>query len=114
MYAICLVDGQFGIYHAVRRGGDYTLSILGHEEECGLKDMGKIANISDVASKNVHGGDNGSDYNRYWLKFQPSHGYAVMFTTENGEQKYLRVYAKDYYLENNSFIESITIQYQLY
>ena len=47
-------------------------------------------------------------------EIQPNHGFAILFTTGDGEKKYMRVYIKDYSLDSSGSLASVTIQYQLY
>ena len=119
-YSIVIVGGRFIVSHEVRFDGrftdSYTPIVSSHARECGIRDVGMVSNISDIIFKDFsdpEGMDN-SKCLRYSSVFQPNHGYAVIFTTEKGEQKYMRVYAKDYSLDSRGELESVTIQYQLY
>lgn len=121
-YRLALGSGRIFIIHYIRRYGNWEESgynlVSEHRRECGIRDIGKIGNISDIISKELDDADmveSGSYYLRAKSTFQPNHGYAVMFTTEEGEKKYMRIYAKDYTLEGGSgSLESVTIDYQLY
>ena len=119
LYSISLAGGSIEVIHYVRFGGRWSMSSDG--STCGLKDMGKVSGINSITSKTVTGGDNShyygnyyDDYYRYYTEFQPNHGYAVMFTTEDGVKKYMRIYAEGYTLDSNHELATVTIQYQLY
>ena len=119
---LCLFAGGIGVNHYVRDAGSYRTMNYGegfvsrHKSECGIKDIGKVTSLSDIIFKNVSGGDGlfTGHYLTFTSTFQPNHGYSVLFSAENGEKKYMRIYAVDYSLDNSGSLESITIQYQLY
>lgn len=120
-YVIYLSYGEISIIHYVRKGGNWSGTNDNVPlDECGIIDTGEVTAISDILSKNVYGGENVKKTNVrpslrwYSAEFQPRHGYVVMFTTEAGEKKYMRVFAKDYSLDNNGVLKSVTIQYQLF
>ena len=115
LYSIHHYDGNLYICHYVRSGGGWDGA--SDKYTCGLKDIGKVSGINSITSKTVTGGDNymnGWGYGRYGAKFQPKHGYAVMFTTEDGVKKFMRLYAESYTLDDNHNLWRVTIQYQLY
>lgn len=121
-YCLFLYEGKILVKHEKRDGSgwtDYDKYASGIYE-CGLADIGKVTKIIDILSKDVEGRDGiHQDYQSYYYMlyssvFEPNHGYIVMFTTENGEQKYMRIFAKDYSLDNNSWLETVTVEYQLY
>ncbi len=110
--------GAMYLIHEIRKDGRwnfYDSDIVAiHSTECGIKDMGKITDITNIISKDKINGVGRSYKLKYESEFQPNHGYIVLFTTEEGEQKYLRIFAKDYQLNSGGGLESVTIQYQLY
>ena len=122
-YEIRILNGDICLTHSVRFQGnlynhDYYNSTIvsAHSKDCGIKDYGKISKISDITSKNVYGGEGqkSTEYLNFCSNFQPNHGYITMFTTEEGEKKYMRIYAESYTLYSYGSLESVTIQYQLY
>ena len=120
-YVIYLSYGEISIIHFVRNSGGWSSTNVDVPfEECGIQDIGEVTAIYDIHSKNVTGGENEKSANarpsfrRYSAEFQPRHGYVIIFTTEAKEKKYMRVYAKDYSLDNNGVLKSVTIEYQLY
>ena len=117
-YKIVLWRGQIAVSHLIRSGGGWSNYYHVDTSQCGIIDIGKISSITSISTKNFVGGEGLPDwrggYCYYSIMFQPQHGYAVMFTTEDGEQKYMRIYAKDYSLNSQGVLESVIIQYQLY
>ena len=114
-----LYNGYIGFTHFVRANGLWSCD--GYDgKSCGIKDLGKVSSLSEITGKNVSGGDKETNFGRadcryFYVTFQPYHGYAVMFTTENGEQKYMRIYATaDYSFDTSGQLTSVTLQYQLY
>lgn len=122
-YAMYLLDGSICFTHFYRDNGKW--SCVSHwnsynefsRATCGIKDAGLVGNISEIRSKDIE--DYYGEVISYHLahfsaNFQPNHGYAIMFTTESGEKKYLRLHAKDYSLDDQGSLKSVTVQYQLY
>lgn len=105
-YLIVNYDGRIAIAHFVRSGTGWGWPY--DESTWGIKDLGKVSGLSAITSKAVTG------ENDYYVQFQPKHGYAVMFTTEDGVKKYMRIYAESYTLDSNHNLATATIQYQLY
>lgn len=125
-YEMYLYEGYITIRHYVRYRGDwewYGSNIYDMCYDFGIKDVGVINGISDISSKDVAESEGTYVYSEGRLThvsyalargavFQPKHGYSVMFKTEDGEQKYMRVYALDY--TDNNGLNTVTVQYQQY
>lgn len=122
LYTLALSGGNICFSHYVRNSGLFsTTSSYGDKDKYhGIKDVGKVSSLSNINSK-----ERVNDYTnsyvfagaRMWYNFsiiQPNHGYAAYFTTENDEVKYMRIFVKDYKLDDAGSLASITIQYQLY
>lgn len=121
LYTLALSGGNICFPHYVRSGGYWstTASYGDKDKYHGIKDVGKVGSLSNVDSKEkVNDYTNSSfNYSRPWYNYsivQPNHGYAAYFTTENDEIKYMRIFVKDYKLDDEGGLVSITIQYQLY
>lgn len=122
LYTLALSGGNICFSHYVRNSGSFsTTSSYGDKDKYhGIKDVGKVSSLSNINPK-----ERVNDYTnsyvfagaRMWYNFsiiQPNHGYAAYFTTENDEIKYMRIFVKEYKLNDNGSLVSITIQYQLY
>lgn len=121
LYTLALSGGNICFPHYVRSGGNWstTASYGDKDKYHGIKDVGKVGSLSNVDSKEKVNDYTISsfNYNRPWYNYsivQPNHGYAAYFTTENDEIKYMRIFVKDYKLDDAGSLASITIQYQLY
>ena len=117
LYTLVLSGGNICFAHYPRYNGDWNnkYAIKGKN---GIKDIGKVTSLQDVEIKNKEK-ENDNYYKDYYgghcySQVQPSHGYAAYFTTENDEIKYMRIFVKDYKLDDEGSLASITIQYQLY
>lgn len=75
-----------------------------------LEDMGKMNGIAGVTNKVEFKTTRTTIY----PSFQPEHGYAAVFKTENDELKYLRIFVGGYTLTDAGGIATATLQYQLY
>lgn len=119
LYSLALSSGNICFSHYIRSSGAWsTTASRGDEDEYhGIKDVGKVASLSNINSE-----EKVNDYTDYssfsnWYNYsivQPNHGYAAYFTTENNELKFMRIFVKDYSLDDEGALVSITIQYQLY
>lgn len=119
LYSLALSSGNICFSHYIRSSGAWsTIASRGDEDEYhGIKDVGKVASLSNINSE-----EKVNDYTYYssfsnWYNYsivQPNHGYAAYFTTENNELKFMRIFVKDYSLDDEGALVSITIQYQLY
>lgn len=116
-YSLAYESGILYLLPYERVGGAFNLKLrtnyYGHPIEGGwysdkvsAKDMGKVSGLSSVTTKLKE--------SVYYPKLQPYHGYAMYFTTEDGEVKYLRVYCSGYTLDNFGQLNTITLMYQLY
>lgn len=120
LYTLVLSGGNICFVHYQRHNGEWDkqYTIKGKN---GIKDIGKVTSLQDVDIKNKEKENDhySSNYGNYYgghcySQVQPSHGYAAYFTTENDEIKYMRIFVKDYKLDDEGSLASITIQYQLY
>jgi len=111
-YTIHLFNGRL-ILTRWKRSGSYW-SRDSNEMEAGLKCVGACSSLNGITQKAWWG--EGFEYNyTYLADFAPQNGYAVCFTTNDREQKYMRVFTEDYTLNSMSgSLEPVTIQYQLY
>lgn len=111
LYTLVLSGGNICFAHYPRHYGQWNNNYTTKGKN-GIKNIGKVASLQDVNIK-----DKGND-NYYgghcFSQVQPKYGYAAYFTTENDEVKYMRIFVKDYKLDDEGSLASITIQYQLY
>lgn len=122
LYTLALSGGNICFSHYVRDSGSFstTSSYRDKDKYHGIKDVGKVSSLSNINSKERVNDDTKSYMfagSHKWYNFsiiQPNHGYAAYFTTENDEIKNLRIFIKDYTLDDAGSLASITIQYQLY
>lgn len=121
LYSLVLSKGNLCLPHYGRSNGEWSAYIFrqDYDTETGIKDIGKVTSLQDIRIKNNN--ENDYRYSKYgsplhfnYSTVQPNHGYAAYFTTENDEIKNLRIFIKDYTLDDNGSLASITIQYQLY
>lgn len=117
LYTLVLSGGNICFVHYPRHNGEWKnqYTIKGKN---GIKDIGKVTSLQDVDIKNKEK-ENDNYYSHYYgghcySQVQPSHSYTAYFTTENDEIKYMRIFVKDYKLDDEGSLASITIQYQLY
>jgi len=119
VYTLYVMDGYIRLLHQIRYGGVLSVETKAgiDQNQCGIIDIGIVSNISEIVTKKDIGGK-GVDISHgvigYNVVFQPSHGYSIMLTTDEGEKKYIRVYASGYSLDANGELRFVTIQYQLY
>lgn len=86
----------------------YPISIKPSFGNCiGIRDMGKLSGLSTITEKC-------DPFEGYFPQLQPYHGYAMSFTTEDGEIRYLRVYCKGIKKDEHGELSEVYIQYQLY
>lgn len=106
-YSFCFNKGCIKIYAEERRGGSFgspTQSI------CGIKDTGYYSSISEIPrTDNIIWGDGMST----GIPHYPKLGLNAIFLTEEMCPTQMRIYAKDYTLDNDSRLKTVTIQYQL-
>lgn len=118
-YSLLMTNGRICMKPEYRYNGYFTSK---HDEsgtESGIHDTGKVNNLQSITEK--------EKINDYWERVypnslagyqcsdvQPGHGYSAYFTTDEGEMKFVRIYIKDYALDESGTLTSITIQYQLY
>ena len=122
LYSLALSSGNICFSHYIRSSGAWSTaaSWRGNDEYHGIKDIGKVASLSNINSEekvNDYTYTVSSHYKSSWYNYsivQPNHGYAAYFTTENNELKFMRIFVKDYSLDDEGALVSITIQYQLY
>lgn len=117
LYTLVLSGGNICFVHYTRHNGEWKQYTI--KGKNGIKDIGKVTSLQDVDIKNKEKeNDNYYNSNYYgvycYSQVQPSHGYTAYFTTENDEIKYMRIFVKDYKLDDEGSLASITIQYQLY
>lgn len=116
-YSLAYYDGILYLLPYERVNGTFNLKLdsdygvpngIGgwHSDKVSAKDMGKVSGLSSVTTKLKE--------SVYYPKLQPYHGYAMYFTTEDGEVKYLRVYCTGYTSDNYGHLLTITLMYQLY
>lgn len=115
LYQIALNQGNIILLHYVRENGWWNPVVNSNNytdktQKSLLLDKGKVVNIQAISVKAIYESGNWTNS----LQAQPNHGYAAFFTTEDGEIKYLRIYIKDYTLDNAGSLSDITVQYQLY
>lgn len=112
-YSLYIGSGQLKLVPYKRISGywvgkrDY-LSYSSLEEGTYMEDIGKVSGLSAITKKVK------IVYSSYYPNFQPQHGYAAVFTTENDELKYLRIFTSAYTLDSKGSIATGTLQYQLY
>lgn len=113
-YYLVLRDARINLVHGFRsagtwayHGNSYYPSAYGQQ----IKDItnGVINSISEITEKIDE-----EPYPSAYAEFQPGHGYGAYFTTDAGEKKYVRIYAKSYELDGSGNLQSVTIEYQLY
>ena len=107
-YYLVLREARINLIHGYRSAGTwgYYSSASGQT----IKDItnGVINGISEITEKV-------DETNKsHFAEFQPGHGYGAYFTTDAGEKKYVRIYAKSYELDGSGNLQSVTIEYQLY
>lgn len=72
-----------------------------------MKDVGRVDGLSSITDKQL-------PTDGEYPQLQPYHGYAMSFTTEDGEQKFLRAYCTGVKQEEDGSLGEINLQYQLY
>lgn len=106
-YSFCFNKGCIKIYAEERRGGSFgspTRSISG------IKDTGYYSSIGDIPrTDNIIWGDGMST----GIPHYPKHGLNAIFLTEELCPTQMRIFAKDYTLDDDSRLKTVTIQYQL-
>lgn len=117
LYTLVLSGGNICFAHYPRYNGEWN-NKYATQGKNGIKDIGKVTSLQDVDIKNNEK-ENDNYYSDYYgghcySQVQPSHGYAAYLMTENDEVKYIRIFLKDYKLDDEGSLASITIQYQLY
>lgn len=113
-YSLYINSGQLKLLSYIRTSGSWggnrnSLSYSSLEAGMYMKDIGKVSGLSAITKKVKIGNSS-----PYYPNFQPQHGYATVFTTENDELKYLRIFTSAYTLNSKGSIATGTLQYQLY
>lgn len=120
-YSLLLYNGHICMSPQHRYNGGLVSNYDPNGTESGIHDTGKVNNLQSVTGKEKVNDkllENNID-SRYKKIYQcsvvqPGHGYSAYFTTGEGEMKFVRIYIKDYTLNQSGSLNSITIQYQLY
>lgn len=120
-YSLLLAYGKICLRPEYRENGYFRHWYDYKGEKSGIHDLGKVSSLQDIMTKEKTN-DGIFDSNSEYISanycqhstVQPNHGYSAYFTTENDELMFVRIYIKDYTLNTDSDLTSITIQYQLY
>lgn len=120
-YSLLLAYGKICLRPEYRENGHFRYRNDYNGEKSGIHDSGKVSSLQDIMTKEKTN-DGWTAYSSQYLganycqhsTVQPNHGYSAYFTTENDELMFVRIYIKDYTLNTDSDLTSITIQYQLY
>ena len=120
-YSLLLAYGEICLRPEYRENGYFRYRNDYNGEKSGIHDSGKVSSLQDIMTKEKTN-DDWTAYSSQYLganycqhsTVQPNHGYSAYFTTENDELMFVRIYIKDYTLNTDSDLTSITIQYQLY
>lgn len=117
-YSLLLVNGNICIKPEDREDGTFERRYDPDGEKSGIHDLGKVSSLQDIMTKEkICDGWYSNHYiadGCHYSTVQPNHGYSAYFATENDELMFVRIYIKDYTLNADSDLTSITIQYQLY
>lgn len=119
-YSLLMTNGRICLKPEYRYNGYFTSKYDDSGTESGIHDTGKVNNLQSITEKEKINDDWERPYPSYSLAgyqysdVQPGHGYSVYFTTDEGEMKFVRIYIKDYTLDESGILIFITIQYQLY
>lgn len=90
----------------------YTMyAVSGWLSDVKLMSVGKVDGISNITTKDIQVQGN---YSYCSAEVQPQYGYAGYFLTEDGEKKFIRIWVKDYELNSQGMLYSVTVEYQLY
>lgn len=121
-YSLLMTTGRIGMKPEYRYNGSFTSKKDYYGTESGIHDTGKVNNLQSITEKEKINDywrwlENSAYYSAFGYQYsdvQPGHGYSAYFTTDEGEMKFVRIYIKDYTLDESGALTSITIQYQLY
>lgn len=118
-YSLLLYNGHICMSPQHRYNGGLVSNYDPNGTESGIHDTGKVNNLQGIAEKekindNWENYQYDSKYRCQYSDVQPGHGYSAYFTIDEGEMKFVRIYIKDYTLDEFGTLTSITIQYQLY
>lgn len=91
--------------------GHTMYAMTGYLSDIKLMSVGKVDGISNITTKDIQAQGSYSDCS---VEVQPQYGYAGYFLTEDGEKKFIRIWVKDYYLDTQGMLYSVTVEYQLY
>lgn len=125
-HTLCVVKGIYSSavaicinsYHG--QGDGWT-----RQNHCSvIRDYGSVSSIKDIIDKTSFKFDdiysysfydgNGNYYGSH-TPFNPRHGYEVAFYTgSSNDFKWLRVFVKNYTMDSNDVLTSVTLEYQLY
>lgn len=117
-YELSCERGECRILSYIRENGSwkdnlYMISRTWYPgKDVGIESVGKVSGLSQI-TKYCNSTLEGLGEIRY-PDIQPNCGYAAQFKTESGEWKHLRIYVKDYTLDSQGSLETVTYQYQLY
>lgn len=124
-HTLCVVKGIYvnavaiciNSYHG--QGGGWN-----HLNHCSvIRDVGVVSSIKEIDTKSSFKYDtyrysfldgNNKTYGNH-TPFNPGHGYEVAFYTgATNDFKWLRIFVKDYTVDSNDVLTSVTLEYQLY
>lgn len=91
--------------------GNTVYSETGWLSDVKLMSVGKVDGISNITTKDIQVQGSLSYCS---AEVQPQYGYAGYFFTEDGEKKFIRLWVKDYELDSQGTLSSVTVEYQLY
>lgn len=91
--------------------GSTMYAMTGRLSDVKLMSVGKVDGISNITTKDIQ---TEGEYSDCSAEVQPQHGYAGYFLTEDGEKKFIRLWVKDYELNSQGTLSSVTVEYQLY
>lgn len=113
-YEIGCYLGTVAIFPYVREYSRWSYEFFNYRniyeegKNVGIESVGKVSGLSQITTYC------NKEETYSYPKLQPNYGYAAQFMTENGEWKHLRIYVKDYTLDSQGSLETVTYQYQLY
>lgn len=126
-YRLAGEAGEFRLKYYQRENGKFNTLNNSISEKAGIIEVPDISSIEEIsesyknkndilANSSVHSWKaflSGS-YSMAYAAFQPGCGYVIMLTTGPGEEIYIRMRATNYTLDDESALETVTLEYQLF
>lgn len=114
-YNLRINRGNISIVPYYREGEEFSNSLCADMNLAGLRDVGEVDNIELIEECEVAVGEGfstfGEDGCEYCAPFQPSHGYVVTLTLDEGMQR-IALFTTSHTLHDDGSLFTVSLRYK--